>query len=728
MTNYRRCMKIILVTLFVFILTFPSCRQMEVDVSPENSISLTGVFTGEMIIWSDAFSATASMILENNSLYVMGNMERAADNWCPAIAVLNTETMDISYKLLPVVEYDTFAVLEEKYLLCACFFDEDSNMNIYQITAVSSQDGAILWESTLSDIGIVSTDFGGKIQLIGKEDSWYIAAENTFVTLSFDGMIQHIEELPGDILGLKKDADGILHVYGRNFHKTVDKNGRLTDAEQMKSGNIYFTAGYDYCYTNENGLYGHSAANENDTEIMNFINSGLVYSQGVRNFVVMSPETVYIYGSDGIGGKIGLWKYTKSDDVELDGIEVIRVTYIEDGRNYIPLASVKFNAAQTRYRVVSNAFTSSDGDIMDSLDKELLSGNIGDIVVTRDFDSLRKYGEKKLFADLYSLMNEELSAEDIFGCVRQACEIDGKLYGLPRDFSLKTYAADSDIKAETWDVEAFIDFSNSMNDGKRALLNMTQNDVYNTLRDSVISECIDLEKHTCSFDSDMFRAFLEYIVSLPKENSADFDWNENYYINGTVALFSSEINSYASYYQMKSVFGEAADAEIIGYPSSEGGAAKFESDTFFSISAKSQVKEGAMSFIRYLLSADCVINEMRGMRSIPSLKTTARAWDKSEGKLYYFFYYDNVGRWSADTKLITSENDGSPGVCIQLTQERIDEVYDFLDNVRVYPYIPTSIMAIVNEDMSAFMNTTKTTEETIKIIQNRVSTYLSEKE
>ena len=135
-----------------------------------------------------------------------------------------------------------------------------------------------------------------------------------------------------------------------------------------------------------------------------------------------------------------------------------------------------------------------------------------------------------------------------------------------------------------------------------------------------------------------------------------------------------------------------------------------------------------MTFIHYLLSADCVIDEMRGMRSIPSLKTTAKAWDESEGKLYYFFYYDNIGRWTADNKPITADDEGAPGVCIQLTQERINEVYDFLDTVKVYPYIPSSIVAIVDEDMEAFMSTAKTAEETAKVIQNRVRTYLSEKE
>ena len=730
MRKYRKCINIILVFIIAFMISFSSCELMEEDVSTENNVLLTGVFTEKMIALADTFSITGSMVFDNNSLYVMGIMEKAVDDRYPAIAVLDTITMDISYDYLPVGGYDAFAVLDEHYLLCSCIYDEDSNVNVYKIMEVSSQDGVVVWENTLSDMDIVPTDFYGEVHLIGNESNWYIGVGNTVITLSADGKIQHIEELPGDILELKKDSVDKLHVLGGDYHMIIDNSGVLSNAEQVKESDIYFIADYDYCYTNDNGLYGHVLGSESDIEIMNWTNSGIVYSRGVRELEVVSPKIIYIYGSDGIGGKTGLWKYTKSDDIELTDVEAIHVTYIEDGRNHIPLAAVKYNAAQTNYRIILNEFSSSnsDGDLMDSFDKAVLDESIGDIVVTQDFDSLRKYGEKGVFTDLYSFFDNNMPIDDIFGCVRQACEINGKLYGIPREFSLETYVAKTDIDSKTWNIDAFIDYASSIKDGSRALLYMTQNDVYYALRDSVISECINLKNHNCSFNSDTFRKFLMYIASLPKENTEDLDWSENNYINGKVSLYAADISSYASYYQAKSVFGEEANATIIGYPSAEGGAAKLKTDAFYSIAEKSKVKEEAMVFIRYLLSADCVIDEARGMRSIPSLKTTAKAWDESEGKMYYFFYYDNVGQWSADNKPITSRDEGAPGVSIQLTQGRIDEVYDFLDKVQAYPYIPTTIATIVDEDVDAFMSGAKTVDETAKIIQSRVSTYLSEKE
>ena len=352
--------------------------------------------------------------------------------------------MNISYETLPQGEYNGLAVSEDKYLLMETSFNDQTFQNEYVLHEVSGE--SAVWTKSASEIITLPDNYWGGIYIASADGKWCIGAGTSFALVTSGGTVEKTETLPAEISGLKKDTDGRLHVWGRGFHKIMDENGSLSDAESLKAGvgNLYFTKDYDYCYTNENGLYGHSAETELDTEIMNWTNSGIVFSRGVRNLAVVSPETIYIYGSDGIGGETGLWKYTKSDDIVLDSAAIINVDYTEDGRNQIPLAAVKFNAAQANYHIVLNERSSSDtnGDLMDSLDKAILAGSIGDIVVTQDIDTLRKYGERGVFADLYSLMNDDMSADDIFGCVRQACEINRKLYGIPREFTLETYAAE----------------------------------------------------------------------------------------------------------------------------------------------------------------------------------------------------------------------------------------------------------------------------------------------
>ncbi len=705
-----------------------SCAK---DLINNASQSLTGVFSKEEIVFDESFQANSSIVVEGNELFFIGKNAVDDELNTSIITILNIENMNISYEKIPGEGYNALAVSNGRYLLLNSLFNSETFQMEYTLKEVSM--GITVWEKQIEEIMIIPDNYWGGVYITSANEKWYIGVGTSLAVLTNGGIVENTEEFPSEIIGLKKDAYDRIHVLGREYHKIIDENGSFDNVESLTTevDNLYFTKSYDYCYTNENGLYGFSNETGIATEIMNWTNSGIVFSRGVNDLVVVSPETIYIYGSDGVGGKTGLWKYTKADDIDTSDLEIIRIAYMEDGRNQVPLAAVKFNSAQSQYRIVCEELSSaySGTDQMNSFDKAILSKDIADIVVTQDFDSLKKYGEKGIFTNLYTLMDTNLSEDDVFGCVRKACEINGKLYGLPREFSLDTYVANPNtIDSKSWDLEKFIEFADSMPDGKSVILTTTQNDVYNELRDSMISECVDFENNICSFNSRVFMHFVEYISSLPQENTEQIDRNVNNYINGNVGLFHSDINSYASYYQIKSVFGEKMDADIVGYPSSEGGALKFISREFFSIAEASNVKEGAMEFLRYLLSEDCVIDEMRGMRSIPSLKTTAKAWDESESQMYYYFYYDNVGQWSADTKMISQDEEGVPGVCVQLTQEKIDEVYDFLDHVNVFPYIPSDIKAIVDEEMSVFLGSSKTAEETAEIIQSRVSIYLSEKE
>ena len=111
------------------------------------------------------------------------------------------------------------------------------------------------------------------------------------------------------------------------------------------------------------------------------------------------------------------------------------------------------------------------------------------------------------------------------------------------------------------------------------------------------------------------------------------------------------------------------------------------------------MKDGAAAFLTYLLSPDCTIDEMRGMRNIPSLKSTMKAWEEIEGKMYYYFYKNDINRWSADTNPIDETEMGEPGVCVKVDRELFDSFYEYLDGAHVFGNMPQSITDIVVEEI-----------------------------
>lgn len=130
---------------------------------------------------------------------------------------------------------------------------------------------------------------------------------------------------------------------------------------------------------------------------------------------------------------------------------------------------------------------------------------------------------------------------------------------------------------------------------------------------------------------------LHYIESLPTDAAASFEYGENPYITDAVMLYETTIGCYGDYAQSMSIFNSYGEGKFVGYPSSKGGLANVLCDQYFAINNDSKVKEGAIDFLSFLFSKECVVKEARGMRSIPSLKSTLEGWRDSETKSITIF-------------------------------------------------------------------------------------------
>ena len=133
-----------------------------------------------------------------------------------------------------------------------------------------------------------------------------------------------------------------------------------------------------------------------------------------------------------------------------------------------------------------------------------------------------------------------------------------------------------------------------------------------------------------------------------------------------------------------------------------------------------------MDFLYYLLSPDSVVDEMRGMRGIPSLKASLEAYRELETQMDYIYYYDMPSRFSGQPHRPGESRDGA--VIVPITDELFDEYVAYLDNLHILPYIPEVIRTILWEDVSAFLSGAKDASETARLLQNRIGTYLSEQQ
>ncbi len=158
----------------------------------------------------------------------------------------------------------------------------------------------------------------------------------------------------------------------------------------------------------------------------------------------------------------------------------------------------------------------------------------------------------------------------------------------------------------------------------------------------------------------------------------------------------------------------------------DGGVVNLDAEKYYAVTENSKVKEGAMEFLAYFLSAECTLDEMRGMRNIPTLKSSMEAWNESEGQMYYYYYYGDIGRTSGNTKPF-DESKEEPGMQIFAGDPVIvDGLYNFLDSAQIAKPLPDACAALIDEELQAYFAGDKTADETAKLLQNRVGTYLAE--
>lgn len=719
-------MKRLSTVIIIIAMTLVSLAAVSCGEESDDAL-LTGVFTKTGVDLGEGFWTNGTLAFSDGKLCVVGELR---DDNSPAMAVVNTADMTVSVEKLPISGSASDIAVGKDGVLCVVnSFDEETFRTVYTLECV--KDGNLVFSLVADSVIDLGDNFWGVYAASG-DGCWYIAGSKTFAMISPDGKTEMTSELPEQANGLAADRNGTLHVWGMGYHMILS-DGRLESSSEWLdaagSGSLFFGEGHDFYRTDENGIgYGDLTENGVDTgEIMNFVNSSLVWS-GNRRLAVADPETIYMYGSDGVGGERGLWKYTKTDDRLLTDMKVVKVTYIENGRNMIPLAAVKFNQSQNEYYIKCEEYASknSTGDwqsLMSRLDADIVAGKVGDIISMSDPDSITKYASKGLFADLYELPGFE--KDKMFGCVSEAMERDGILAAIPQEFVLNTLAVQKGTVGENFDVGKIIDLAKNSG-GKRLFMAINRAAVNGQLLNSVLNECVDVSSGKCDFSSGAFTDYLDYLMTLPENDEDAMYDGANHYAAGEIMFYQARIGAISDYAMTLNIFGDAG-ADICGYPSSDGGRADLSAGTYYSVVKKSRVKDGAAAFLNYLLSPDCTIDEMHGMRKIPSLKATMKAWEESEGKMYYYFYKNNINRWSADTNPIDETEMGEPGVCVKVDRELFDSFYEYLDGAHVFGNMPQSITDIVVEEMDAFLSSAKSATETADIISNRVSLYLSEK-
>ncbi len=693
-----------------------------------------GAYVKTVIPLDIEFETTGNMQVYDGVLNFCG-MVPDNDDFRAAMIKIDLDDLSVQYDFLNTDKLPyLMAVTEINYVFIL------SNLPGSYILRITDKDNNITVEKQVSDLITLQENLYDQICLASTNDKIYVAGNRTCAVLNEDGNTINTYNLSGNVTSLLINSKGDVYIIGSaNNNISLDiidiKSGKTKSGNEF-TDDLRKTGGFAYYIGDKNNIYirteidllKYNLETKKTYKIINWVNTA-IFAGGITGVIPLYDDNFILAGLDVTTNKSAFWQLNKVTEESVPEKTIIRVSYMEDGTNNIPMAAIKFNGVSAEYQIVCEEYrsvknTDNYQELLSAYDADLLTGKIGDVLIMSNETDYEKYAKKGAFCDLYEFMNNDdtFSSDTLFECVKKPYETDGKLFIVIPEFTINTLVGKSkNLPNDIWNTKTMLDLADSLPDGVSLLNGMTKTTMLNTFLLAGAGEFIDFENATCSFDSEEFISLIKYISSFPETNTQDIDTQDiSSYLNDEVYLYeSTHLGSFTDYLKLRARFDFDEDIEMIGYPSKQGGAAEIMPMKYYAVSSVSEQKAGAWEFIKFLLSGENIVNEMKGMRYIPSSRDTFHDWLDSEQMLYYYFPNGSL-RYRISLEPIT-EDENSSGHVIALNDHYIEQFETFINSISNRTDIPVKITEIIREDIDIYFAGNKTAAETAKIIQNRIS-------
>ncbi|MDR1065128.1 MAG: extracellular solute-binding protein, partial [Oscillospiraceae bacterium] len=601
------------------------------------------------------------------------------------------------------------------------------------------------------DIHAFSAD--GKYAFTLRDASSYIQA----MTATNEGEIIYlVQELTGaSVSGVFKPIDFAAKAAGAALK--YNGGGYLGSNVSIYPG----SGEYTFYYLYQTGIYGMDRATMTGIKIVDFINSDISYD-GTQSFAPIDGGgfIMMVQSSGRMDTTTAVSVLTEDKNASLEGKTVLTL-----GSFYSDVAAVmRFNKASRTARVIVRDYSeyNAGGDNtggQTQFDMDVIGGRAPDIIALPG--SAAKYAAKGALADLTPFLESGkhgVSRENLFENILSLGAKDGKVFQIMPRFYIMTLAGKQSIFGNRGGITA-AELSEIADKYPNASIiqNMTAPNWLSYAMWLGMSNYIDWEAGTCSFDSQEFIDTLEFSRRFPQElgAGAPFDQSsyleyqremEGAYAEDRVLLYSNTTyrGSVRFAREMDVIFGEKT--ALVGYPAAGGGGGIVMSagSGVYAISESSPSKDAAWEFICSVITYNDN-NESSGGGRVMRFNDGGIALDKR--------LFDEQARaemvpleerdFTNPVYIMRPSSDGgasgrvfsSPGeldmtdpyfASYALTEDDVARAFRAITGANAMMSSDEQISKIVTEEAAAFFSGAKTAEETANVIQSRASLYVSE--
>lgn len=593
----------------------------------------------------------------------------------------------------------------------------------------------------------------------------------------------------GDLCELKAGVVGVSYYKndeakpeesGRVFQEIDPATGKLTgDTVKLPDVAYSFFPGddvYDIYYDYNGNIYGYKFDTDTKDKVIDWIECD-INSNNINSYSILPDGRVIAFESsyDDQAQKNNMQLIVMT---RVDAASVVNKTVLTFACMYLDWdmrdAIVKFNRASNTHRIVVRDYSeyNTDDDYnagIQKLNTEMLSGKLPDMIDINTYNMpVEQYAAKGFLTDLYELIDADadLSRESFVQPVIKALEsADGKLYQLPSTFAVSTAIALDKVAGDydTWNLAAVKDAMTKLQDGASVFdVYRTKSDILQTCISRNIDAFVDWENGSAHFDSDEFKALLEFANQFPEtydwENATDEenDSAQNRMNSGKQLMTDMYASSFED--MLYQLTGYNGGVKFVGYPSEDGTSNHtFQIGGSIAISSTCADKTAAWNFMKQFLTEDYQsgsnvwnfpINQKAFDQKMKDAMTEEYQTDENGNvvkdengnpiripKMTYYTTDAGGGvAFAATTETAAStvviggsgvNEDGSISI-YAMTQEQADQILDLINaTTAVYGY-DESILNIISDEAAAYFAGEKSLDDTANMIQSRVNLYVAE--
>jgi len=666
-----------------------------------------------------------------------------------------------------VVPHPEGGVLAVRYDYGGFWGADDSDFHEAFALMWIASDGTVRREEDLNDVLGIQEGFGfgvRRMQMLS-DGRVLIGSWDTLYVLSADWTLERQMDLEVSDFIVAADDQMLVSVWREGADATQVFPFDLATGEIDESGDPVFEADlfqsiqgtqYDLYVGTPNAVFGFDMQTRRSTLLFDWLDIDMLNSS---RFVPAENGDIFFFeqqwGDWEMGGSTRDTSVTLVRLVQRPVSEVSQRTEIVYGALTasweIRQEIVNFNQRNQNYRIRLREYWNwmSNEPIADAiarLNTDIVTGNAPDII---DFGlqlPYAQYARRGVLADMGALIDgdSELSRDDFVQNVMDLMKIDGTLYTATSQFTVQTLAGRREAVGPDmgWTMDEFLAQANALPpDAAMFDTWITRQTFMSMIFAANLGQFIDRETGRAHFDSDLFRAYLEFARTLPTDEEVrgeDGMWPGDFvrplparavahverevisieplppigelpdegwinpFATGQILLQDTTLFGFSTLMFMEDQFG--GPVTFIGYPAEEGIGSVIVPQTMLGISATSRNIDAAWSFVRTILTPQ--YQRTNGFQFATNLTVLNEQMDE------------------AMTPMFPGEGlDGSSAA----TQAQIDQIMALINQTSQLFMADVTVIDMITEETLPFFAGDRSVEETARIIQSRVQTYLSER-